>query len=284
MDNRKPMTMNSTLSEIDRAPSELDVVPGADLDQLLAAFNEVAEKSSNVIPKPFGSFKSGSREYSMPRYIYLGPRGGGDTIRIGIFAGIHGDEPQGSWALQKFVSELERNPDLARGYAIFIYPVCNPTGLEDGTRLSRGGVDLNREFWRGSNVPEVKFLETEIWTHAFHGIINLHSDDTSDGLYGFVDGTVLSEHLLEPALRAAEAFLPRNNERRIDGFCAKRGIIWECYQGVLRSPAGLVQPPFEITLETPHAAQFELQVEALNAALVTVLTEYRSLMAVAQNI
>jgi murein peptide amidase A len=276
--------MNSTLDHPNPRMAQFEAVQERELDRLLAGLDRTVENSSHVIRRPFGEFENSGRSYVLPRYIFLGPRGGGDTIRIGIFAGIHGDEPQGAWALRRFLSGLEQEPDLARGYALFIYPACNPTGLEDGTRFSRGGVDLNREFWKGSNVPEVKFLETEIWTHAFHGIINLHADDTSEGLYGFVDGAVLSEHLLEPALKAAEAYLPRNDQRQIDGFQAERGIICECYPGVLKSPTGLSQPPFEITLETPHAAAVELQIEALNAALVTIITEYRSLMAMGQNI
>ncbi len=87
------------------------------------------------------------RRYSLPRYVFLGPKGGGDTIRIGIFATVHGDEPEGALGLVRFISALERNPDIAKGYALFIYPMCNPTGFEDNTRHSRAGVDLNREFW-----------------------------------------------------------------------------------------------------------------------------------------
>ena len=160
------------------------------------------------------------------------------------------DEPQGALALAELASKLDANPDLAQGYALFLYPVCNPTGIEDNTRYSRSGKDLNREFWRNSPEPEVQYLETEIWTHAFHGIINLHADDTSDGLYGFVNGQVLSEHLVEPALQAAERYLPRNRQRQIDGFPADRGIIYECYNGVLQSPAGLSHPPFGFAGDT----------------------------------
>jgi hypothetical protein len=127
-------------------------------------------------------------------------------------------------------------------------------------------------------------LETEIWTHAFDGIINLHSDDTSDGLYGYVAGAVMSENLLEPALREAEQFLPRNRRRQIDGFAARNGIITESYPGVLRAPGNLQRPPFEITLETPQKAPLHRQVEAFSAALQTILVEYRYLMAIAQNI
>jgi predicted deacylase len=220
----------------------------------------------------------------LPRYVFLGPKGGGDTIRIGIFATIHGDEPEGALALARFITALEKNPELAKGYALFIYPLCNPTGFEDNTRHSRAGVDLNREFWIESSQPEVSALETEIWTHAFHGIVTLHSDDTTNGLYGFVNGAVLSEHLLEPALREAEKILPRNTGRKIDGFPARRGIIYFCYDGVLKSPVGLRYPPFEITFETPQHSPLHLQVEATNAALQTILAEYRYLMAVAQNI
>ncbi len=250
----------------------------------LSPFDEIAAQSDYLIAKPLVEFEHAGQRHQIPRYVFLGPRGGGDTIRLGIFATIHGDEPEGALGLVRFLHALEKNPDLARGYALFIYPVCNPTGFADRTRHSRTGVDLNREFWINSEHPEVRALETEIWTHAFHGIVTLHSDDTSDGLYGFVNGAVLSEYLLEPALRAAEHFLPRNQRGTIDGFPANRGIINSCYNGVLKSPQGLTHPPFEITFETPQRLAPHLQVEAVNTALHSILTEYRTIISVAQNI
>lgn len=254
------------------------------LDRLLSQLDQLAEKSDHLMKKSFGEFKSAGQTYTMPRYLYLGPKSGGDTIRLGIFATIHGDEPEGALALTRLVAALEKNPELAKGYCLFLYPVCNPTGFEDNTRHSRSGPDLNREFWKDSREPEVRLLETEIWLHAFDGIITLHADNTSDGLYGYVAGAVLSENLLEPALREAEQFLPRNRERQIDGFSARNGVISECYPGVLRAPQDMQRPPFEITLETPQKAPLYRQVEAFSAALQTILVEYRYLMAVAQNI
>jgi protein MpaA len=258
--------------------------PRRGVNRLLAALDQVAENSPRVISRSLGQFESAGRNYSLPRYVYLGPKSGGDVIRIGIFATIHGDEPEGALAVARFVSELEKNPDIAKGYALYIYPVCNPTGFEDNTRYARGGGDLNREFWRQSARPEVRFLESEILLHALNGIITLHSDDTSSGLYGFVSGAVLSEHLLEPALLAAEQFLPRNDDHIIDGFAAQRGIITDGYRGVLQGIPGLASPPFVITFETPQKSPLHLQVEAFTAALQTILIEYRYLMAIAQNI
>src|SRR5271165_5172656 len=156
------------------APSARPAYERRPVDRLLAQLDQLAENSEHLIRKPFGRFGSHGLAYAMPRYVYHGPKGGGDTIRIGIFATIHGDEPEGALALTRLVAALEKNPDLAKGYCLFLYPVCNPTGFEDNTRHSRSGKDLNREFWQDSLEPEVKLLETEIWIHAFDGLINLH--------------------------------------------------------------------------------------------------------------
>jgi predicted deacylase len=255
------------------------------VERLLAPLAAAAENSRHFVSSnPLGQFESEGKTYSLPRYVYLGDKGGGDTIRLGIFATIHGDEPEGALALNRFAGLLAADPEIARGYALFLYPVCNTTGFEDGTRHSRGGRDLNREFWRQSSEPEVRLLQSEINLHAFDGIITLHSDDTSDGLYAYVSGAVHSENLLEPALRAAEKFLPRNRGQIIDGFAARDGIITDGYPGVLQSVPGLPRPPFEITLETPQKAPLHRQVEAFAAALQTILIEYRQFIAIAQNI
>jgi len=60
------------------------------------------------------------------------------------------------------VRALDDSAVRGRGYELHVYPLVNPTGYEDGTRHSRSGKDLNREFWRGSNEPEVALLEKEI--------------------------------------------------------------------------------------------------------------------------
>ena len=251
------------------------------LKKILSPFESRIGRSDHL----FGRAQTASSpEPQLPRYLYLGERGGADMIRLGIFATIHGDEPEGALALGRFLTMLEQDLEIATGYALFLYPVCNPTGFEDRSRHSRSGKDLNREFWRQSSEPEVRFLESEIYLHAFDGIITLHSDNTSRGVYGYVNGAVLSENLLEPALRAAQKFLPRDRRPVIDGFPANNGMIFRAFDGVLRSVPGLPRPPFELTLETPQRAPLYLQVEALAHALKTILLEYRYLMAVAQNI
>jgi len=241
----------------------------------------------NTLPgveaQSLGSFQVGGQSYSVPCFCFLGPNSS-EPIRIGIFAAIHGDEPAGALAAARFLQQLVQEPQVAENFEVRVYPVCNPTGFEDNTRYSRRGRDLNREFWRASVEAEVEILEHELRTRHFSGIIQLHADDTSEGIYGFVRGHTLTENLLRPALRAAGEILPRNVNATIDGFAARDGIIYDHYDGVLAAPRNIEPIPFEIILETPHHALMDKQVEALVTALRTILSEYRRLVSFAANI
>jgi hypothetical protein len=217
------------------------------------------------------------------RCQFQGPNSS-DPIRIGVFAAIHGDEPAGALAACEFLKLVSKEPSLAQNFLLFVYPICNPAGFEANTRHSCCGKDLNREFWRNSCEPEVRILEQELKARHFQGIVQLHADDTSDGVYGFVRGHTLTENLLRPALRAAGAILPRNVNATIDGFAARDGIIFDQYDGILAAPPEVDPVPFEIVLETPHHAPIEKQVQALQTALITILSEYRQMMAFAANL
>lgn len=252
---------------------------------LLPLFQQVGTTAHSLHADSAGFWKVGEDRYWLPRLIFRGGNETGEpTIRLAIFAGIHGDEPAGVHALVDLLQELEANPFVGRAYRIHIYPLCNPTGYEDGTRHSRSGRDLNREFWRGSLEPEVGIIERELLLNKFHGIISLHSDDTSDGLYGFVRGHTMTEHLLIPALAAAEAALPVNQSSQIDGFHAVEGIIRTAYDGILTAPPGTAPSPFEIILESPHHSPMDLQRKAFVLALIEILRHYRRMIAYAANI
>jgi murein peptide amidase A len=254
------------------------------IDDLLRPLQAFAAESERFSVDTLEAQGLNGTKVRLPRVMLRGPRGGGDLVRIGLFAGIHGDEPAGCHALVHLVQRLATNPAPAEGYRLHFYPVCNPSGFAKCKRVSDSGKDLNREFWRNSSEPEVALLEKEIRSHAFHGLISLHTDDTSAGLYGFVRGAVLTRGLLEPALAAAEKVIPRNLDHVIDGFSAENGIISQCYEGILTSPPELDPAPFEIILETPQDAPLERQVQAFAVAVETVLAEYQKLLAFAANL
>jgi len=249
----------------------------------IRAFLDPLQKANELRFDELGVFEVKREKYSLPRFTFRGPNSS-DPIRIGIFAAIHGDEPAGALAAANFLFDIANAPELAENFLLQVYPICNPTGFEDNTRSSRRGRDLNREFWRASAEPEIEILEHQLRTGHFNGIIQLHADDTSDGLYGFVRGHTLTENLLRPALNEAGKILPRNINAIIDGFAARDGIIYDHYEGVLAAPAQIDPVPFEIILETPDHAAMKSQVEALVVAMRTILSEYRRLISFAANI
>lgn len=212
------------------------------------------------------------------------PSRGLDTLKIGIFAGLHGDEEAGTHAAYELMRWAWNDPVELQDYELHLFPICNPSGRRLRSRHSLSGVDLNREFWNGSSEPEVRYLEGELRRERYDGLISLHSDDQSDGIYGFVSGAVLSENVLQPALRGAGAVLPVNRSALIDGFAAEDGIIREGYIGVLGAPRDQSPLPLEIVFETPALAPLQLQVDATVVAVKTILAEYRRFQAFAANL
>ncbi|MDB6117634.1 MAG: peptidase [Verrucomicrobiaceae bacterium] len=208
----------------------------------------------------------------------------GFGIKIGIFAGLHGDEEAGTIAVYDLIRWAAEQPEELKDFELHFYPVCNPTGCDARTRHSHRGLDLNREFWVGSSEPEIKYLEGQLRAERYDGIIQLHSDDTSHGCYGFVSGALLSENVLAPALAACDPILACNHAQTIDGFPSERGIIKEGYHGVLCAPPEQRPRPFEVVFETPGLAPLGEQVAATITAVKTILAEYRQLQAYAANL
>jgi hypothetical protein len=235
--------------------------------------------SKCLVADVLGRWEARDEEHFLPRFIFQRTQVKKQRIKVGIFAGIHGDEPAGVLGLMDFVRELDEDPELGLGFELAIYPLCNPTGYVAGTRESASGKDLNREFWRQSPEPEVQLLEREIAARQFDGIISLHSDDTSPGFYGYARGSVMARQLLAPALTAAEQAQTRDHRPFIDGFQAVNGIIHDSFDGILSAPSSRRPQPFEIILESPANTPLGDQRAAFVLALKSILSEYRKFIA-----
>lgn len=243
--------------------------------ELLGALNALRGPKARLEVRTVGTVPTTHGEaLPIPCYIQRGAVSPGFSfLRLAVFALVHGDEPAGGEAIQSLLATTLLEPELLRGVELFCYPVCNPTGFEAGSRTNAAGLDLNREFWRDSAQPEVQALEAELRLRRFDGLVSLHADCDSPGLYAFARGAVTSEELLAPALQAAEGILPRNTDRIIDGFDAEHGVIRDCYPGVLSPSPDQSPPPFEIILETPGGRPVEEQAEAAHRALLAILAE-----------
>src|SRR5512139_953442 len=121
-----PTALQTVASRSQAAPS-----PHRALDLIKEPLAEISRRSASLIACEPGRFELAGQSHELPRYLFFGPKGGAEPLRIGIFAGLHGDEPAAAFALLRFVRLLEDNPEIARGYCLFLYPACNPTGFVD---------------------------------------------------------------------------------------------------------------------------------------------------------
>ena len=249
--------------------------PLQSLRDLLLPLLQLVSESDVLRADSLGYLRSGGDLFFLPRFVFQRTHRVKPRIKVGIFAGLHGDEPGSIFGLIELIRALDAHPPVGREYQLWLYPVCNPSGYADGTRESRGGRDLNREFWKNSAEPEVQLLERELREHRFNGIISLHCDDHSDGLRGSVEGTSMSQYLLKPALAAAERALASIAAPRINGFHALNGTIASREDGAFQAPPEQKTAPFEIVLEVPRRAPLQLQAHAFLFALHEILATYR---------
>jgi murein peptide amidase A len=103
---------------------------------------------------------------------------------VAIAAGVHGDEPAGSWALLA----LAESRGLDSRFAYRIWPCTNPTGLRAGTRTNADGVDVNRTFGGVGESSEAKAILEVNRDRVFLLSLDLHEDCDASGFYCYEYG------------------------------------------------------------------------------------------------
>jgi hypothetical protein len=114
--------------------------------RLLAPLNQLAENSPHFLSKSFGQFHSAGQTYSLPRYVYLGPKGGGDTIRIGV-ARLKAEELVSS-ALPEHPTAETDPMTSARTARIFLDMVLPPLQIREPQRTPSPGRYIGRRMDR----------------------------------------------------------------------------------------------------------------------------------------
>jgi hypothetical protein len=252
--------------------------------RLLKPLLDLVEKSDYLIGGSVGQFLVDQSVYQIPRFIFMGPTGGGDTIRLGIFAGLHGDDPEGAEALVELFQELEAVPQAARGFHIYVYPICNPFGFAARTRGNADGEDLAGEFWSGSSQPEVYYLERELGVLHFHGVVSLETQNHSGGFLVDTKSDILNRALAQPAIQAAQRFLPGSISKNESQRGLLEGLPNKSMPDFLTVTDELNPAPFELHVGIPKHAPRPSQIHGTVGALKSILDSYRSLLSIGQNL
>jgi murein peptide amidase A len=251
------------------------------IQKFLRPLLDLAGNSDYLVAGSAGEFAVGRQVVQVPRFIFMGPGGGGDTICLGIFAGFYGDEPEGTEALIAFLQELEMKPQLARGYHIYVYPLCNPTGFVAHAHGNAGGEDLPRHFWRGSSQSEIYYLEREMGVLRFQGVISLLSDKQAGNFAVNISNVILNPALVPPAIEATQRYLPG----RISNIKTELSSSGNTPAVDFLTITDELNPvPFELHIGIPQPIPKPSRIYGTVSALKSVLDSYRRFLSIGQNI
>ncbi|MCK5074706.1 MAG: DUF2817 domain-containing protein [Bacteriovoracaceae bacterium] len=121
-------------------------------------------------------------EKKFSRYIYL-------------IAGVHGDEVEGVYVLNRLFSWLRENEDIE--IPLIVLPVLNVDGYRTSSRVNSNGVDLNR------NLPSTSWNEVHEEKKYFPGKEALSEPESKyfvKILDKFEPGLIISLHSWKPIL------------------------------------------------------------------------------------
>jgi protein MpaA len=216
---------------------------------------------------------SGSTSSHYIERIVLNP---GNSKRVLISAGMHGDEPAGVETIYYFLKK-KGYQKYSKEWEITLVPCINPFGYEANTRTNHEGVDLNRKF-KSSDPPQEVILAQKLFDSRFDLTIELHEDVDSPGYYLFYSSALGSSPLsVHKILKNVQSIMPVNLDEEIDGIPASGGVIervgvdeeMEWWPMAFYSMSKGTQA--SLTLETGTQFPMQTRVEAHLSAIETVL-------------
>jgi len=220
---------------------------------------------------------SGGHTYPLLK-IMLGK---GNSRRVLLSAGIHGDEPAGVETLCRLLEQKTYLPFLNE-WEFHILPCINPTGFQNHTRENFEGIDLNRQFKESQPGTEVRYVQHAVDEGPFDLDLELHEDVDTPGYY------LYQKELNKPEgplgrwiLDAVEPIMPLNLKPEIEGIAADRGLLarlsepeeMEWWPMALYSIVQQCKRVF--TLETSPRFPMETRVNAHLKGIETALKRYQ---------
>jgi len=238
------------------------------VSRLKASLNPVGEFTE------VSTLSAANREHPLIKIIL----GKGNSRRILISGGIHGDEPAGVETICTFL-ENKLYKEFLNDWELTLLPCINPTGYELGTRNNQDDIDLNRMFKETSVPQEIDFVKSVLDT-PYDLDLELHEDIDSSGYYLYQkDLTSELSSLGRVILDRVESVHPLNLAEEIEEVPAERGLLTR-----LSEPHEMEWWPMALyaytrgcshvcTLETSPALPMEARVKAHLLAIQTAMEQ-----------
>jgi len=248
-----------------------DPASGWQAAKLLGHLDELSQPRARLYRSPI-SAPLCYRWPEIPRYVFVGDQPGESEIRLGIFAGLRGEDKAGAKAIVEFIDDLVAIPSLGSAFRIYAYPTANPLNSIAGAPRKQTDRTVANETGRKVKIPEVELIEREIFVVQFHGLVIIHPTDEPEDLQAAVYGANLHEVLVSPILSSLRPLFPTSELPVLDSSFS------------LTADTVLKQRPFELALGVPRSGWPGLYSMGLRIALHTAIEQYRSYLAQANNI
>jgi len=202
----------------------------------------------------------------VPSYVLIGPRIGRVPIRLGLFGGIRIFDLLSTISIAKLLLELDLAPIIAQDFALFAYPLANPS------RALRAEPDFDTSFWKGSSDPVIRFFEQELTMGEFDGVIAVRGDEAVTGLQIQISSGIIGKEVLWRALELPQKVVPLADEP-IQIFQQT-----EDTEHSFTNLGRLCPSRFCLVIRAPRNAPAENQISAIAFTIKQILLHYRSLV------
>ncbi len=269
--------MNALLS----APQPAVASPAPlSLAEIVAPLLEAAADSSSLLAHSHDARVAG-RAWNIPKFLLLGQRGGGQPIRVAIFAGLDAGSADTALAVARLLLQFELAPALARDYALFAYPVVNAEGFDTPAKPL---AHFERRYAADRPDDDVRFFKSELANWAFDGLLSLRSDPHADGFHAAVRSEVIGREVALPALETIARTLPSPAKPLLHCPDARHARFADLVHGKLVPPASSRPHPFEIEIFAPSSLPIEQRVIGLFLIVQGILLNYRRMISHAANL
>jgi hypothetical protein len=198
------------------------------------------------------------------RYVFEGDQLRESPIRIGIFAGLSGDDEVGPEAVSTFLADLVALPHLGNNLRIYAYPIVSAVSYERTTPSYRPSQYIINQIGCKIMSSETYQIEREIFAIAFDGIITIRVEEEIRNFKVGISDPHLHGALVRPILSSLESVLP-NIEDQDSG--PRRSLT---------AGVSLKQRPLELIFRVPASGWSGLYALGLRIALHTAVDSYRS--------
>jgi hypothetical protein len=202
----------------------------------------------------------------VPSYVLIGPRAGRVPIRLALIGGIRPSDVLSTISIVKVLVELDLGPLIAQDFALFAFPLANPS------RALQTEPDFDTSFWQNAPDPVVRFFERELILDELDGMIAVRANEPIAGFQIQVSSRVIAKEVVWPALELPQKLVPLANDP-IQIFPQT-----ENSKPSFANLGHLCPKPFSLIIRTPKNAPSENQISAVAFSIKQILLHYRSLV------